>query len=430
MAPAIPPAPGSAPPAPLVTVVRWPTEQGLLVLVVLAALAMWALFVLSIVGAFYAFFILLFLFAAHLLLVTYVRGSAVRLSEEQFPELHARVATLAARAGLTPVPEAYVMQQGGALNAFATRFLRSRMIVLYTDLLDACGNDAGARDMVIGHELGHHRAGHLDFQWLIAPGMLVPFLGAAYSRARELTCDRWGAALCGDEDGALRGLAILAAGGRLGPNVNLRAFAAQRASLDTGWMTLGTWLSTYPPLSFRVEALRPALAEALGRSRRGPARATALVAALVAIPVAIGAAFALTVLPKFRQALEAAGAPASGSASGALQEAVDTARAKQADETLDRVSRFLETEVREGRPLPADAAAFEARWGEAHGGNTAPWDPYTIESLGYEMRTEAGGVRSVTVSSAGPDETIGTADDRVRVVRDGAAGKPTREEGR
>jgi hypothetical protein len=44
------------------------------------------------------------------------------------------------------------------------------------------------------------------------PAMFIPFVGGALSRARDYTCDRYGRAAAGDEEGALLGLTILAAG--------------------------------------------------------------------------------------------------------------------------------------------------------------------------------------------------------------------------
>ena len=226
-----------------VEVERWPSELPLFVLVLVASLGLWLLLALTILALVYALLIGVVLFFAHVAFVTHLRGSAVKIGPEQFAELHARVVELSRRAGLARAPDAYLLQAGGSLNALATKLFRGRIIVLFSELLEACGDDHAARDLVIGHELGHLRSGHLDWHLLIAPGMLVPFLGAAYSRAREFTCDRWGAALCGDRAGATRGLAILAAGGLHGPRVNLRSFVEQQRDLDTGWMTLGRWLS-------------------------------------------------------------------------------------------------------------------------------------------------------------------------------------------
>lgn len=119
----------------------WPTEQPLLALSFLVGLLIWIAVVFSVIGLFYAAIFGIFFGVAHLIFVAQVRGSAVRLGPDQFPELHATVERLARRMGLDPTPEAYLMQAGGALNAFATKFLRSHLIVLYSDLLEACGDD-------------------------------------------------------------------------------------------------------------------------------------------------------------------------------------------------------------------------------------------------------------------------------------------------
>ena len=163
------------------------------------------------------------------------------------------------------------MQGGGVLNAFATRFIGSDIVVLYTDLIEACGDDEAARDMIIAHELGHLHCGHVRWNFLIAPAMIVPFLSGALSRAREYTCDRYGRAGAGSAEGAALGLTILAAGGRLARRVDRRVLMSQHSALNTGWMTLGQWLSTHPPLVKRIAQVDPSLRRSVFRqhSRRG-----------------------------------------------------------------------------------------------------------------------------------------------------------------
>jgi Zn-dependent protease with chaperone function len=263
---------------------RWGSEPFLFATVLALSIALWVLFAVSVVGLVYALLFAVFLFVSHIVFIAHLRGSAVRIGPEQFPDLHHRIAELAFRVGLKNPPDAYLMQAGGSLNAFAAKLFRSNFIVLYSDLLEACGNNTGARDMIIGHELGHIRAGHLRFSWLLLPGMFFPLIGSAYSQAREYTCDRYGAAACGGGQDMLLGLAILSAGAKYGPLINVKAFADQRGDLNTGFITIGKWLSTHPPLSERMVALHSALAlDGRKPHWKGRIRAIAIILSVIVV---------------------------------------------------------------------------------------------------------------------------------------------------
>jgi Zn-dependent protease with chaperone function len=389
---------------------RWPSERPLFVLVLLAALAIWGLLALSIIGAIYAALIALALFFSHVVFIAHIRGSGVRLGPEQFPELWERVVTLSRQAGMAQPPEAYLVQAGGSLNAFATKLFRGRMIVLFAELLEACGDDNAARDMVIGHEIGHLKLGHLDWFWLTAPGRFVPFLGHAYSRACEFSCDRWGATLCGDRAGAMRGLAILAAGGKHGAQVNLQAFVAQRQALDTGWMTIGSWLSGYPPLSARIEAIEPTLGKPIPYSTRGPMNASFILAAFIVLPwLATMAAMALwmstlgalldpTAIEGSDYAEETAALPQRSAAELEAQARIDLAAIAQV---------VREHHAATGETIQ-DSDQLDALWFEYRDEEDSPVDPY--DGYAYGMHTTASGLK---LFSSGPDAEPETEDDLV-----------------
>jgi Zn-dependent protease with chaperone function len=393
-----------------ISVERWPSEIPLLIFVALASAGIWLLLAVSVIGIFYVLLIGLFLFVAHVVSIAHIRGSGVRLGPGQFPELFRRVEVLAAQMGMESMPEAYLMEAGGTLNAFATKFLRSRLIVLYSDLLDACGEDVAARDMVIAHELGHIKAGHFRWVWFLAPGMLVPFLGSIYSQARELTCDRYGAALCGDPDGSLRGLAILAAGKDHGRLVNLQGFAEQRRLLDTGFMTFGKWLSTHPPLCERIAALRPSLVAAVEPSSRGLLRALAMVGGLIMIPSIASVVFIATLLPKYQALIQEAQnfeeEPFSSS-----EPAVDTgvdvddARYQVEEQTAQLAVVVGEYHMKMG-VAPPDAEALYGVWRSLRSGEEEPVDPFDGSRYGYYVTDD-----SFVIWSSGPDGAAETEDD-------------------
>lgn len=394
-----------------VRIERWPSELPLRVAVILASLGLWFLLAVSLIGIVYALLIGLFLFLAHVGFVAHVRGSGVRLGPDQLPGLHARVEALARRAGLARVPEAYLMQAGGSLNALATRFLGSGLIVLFSDLVDACGDDEAACDMIVGHELGHLAAGHLAARWFLLPGLVTPFLGSAYSQACEYTCDRYGAALCGERRAALTGLGILAAGGAHGRALDFAALARQREALNTGWMTLGRWLMSHPPLCLRFAALDPSLVEGTRPGARGPVRAVAILAAFALLPAVALAAFGVVFVGRFQEALREAQAGVRAPMRELdrvppFRPPGDTvAAAEQARSDLRALARLVLAVQEETGRLPDEEGELAEAW-RARRRSDPPVDPFDGLQYGYAIES-AGFV----VWSSGPDGQSGNDDD-------------------
>lgn len=234
---------------------RAPREQPLFAVGVVFSAIVWLAVVVSVVGLLYGVLIWAGVAIAHALFLAHVRGNGVRLSERQHPELYARIRSASARLGLPRTPEVFLLQGGGLLNAFATRLFSRRFVILLSDLVDQCA-DPRQLDFVVGHELAHHAAGHLAWNAFLGPFRLVPLLGPAYSRACEYTCDRAGAAVAGDTEQAMRGLVVLAAGGRLAAATDLDAFMAQAEEAGTFWMAVYELSASHPFLCKRVLALK------------------------------------------------------------------------------------------------------------------------------------------------------------------------------
>ncbi len=183
-----------------------------------------------------------------------IKGNGVKITPQQFPEMYETAQQLATRMQLDQMPDMYLMQAGGALNAFATRFAGRNFMILYADIMEmayAKGEDAVA--FVISHEFAHHKRGHTSL-WkkiLTAPANFIPFLGQAYSRGCEYTCDRYAMAFV--PNGAIDGLMALAAGKHLFRQVNIEVFL-QNAKADSGfWSWFSEIFSTHPHLINRLK---------------------------------------------------------------------------------------------------------------------------------------------------------------------------------
>jgi Zn-dependent protease with chaperone function len=201
--------------------------------------------------AFYVVIFALAFFLAHGMALGRIRGNGVRVSERQLPLVHRQVQEHARTLQLSKVPDVYVIQSGGIMNAFATRFLGRSFVVIHSDVLDlAMQQGEAAVGFIVAHELAHHKRGHLNLRWLTLPGRVFPYLGFAYSRACEYTCDAFGARC--QPDGAVSGLLALAAGKLVYKAVDAAEFARQASSENDFWVRRAEMFSTHPRLPKRV----------------------------------------------------------------------------------------------------------------------------------------------------------------------------------
>jgi Zn-dependent protease with chaperone function len=389
---------------PDIRVERCPSEIPLFILALIASAGLWLLALITIIGLVYGVAIGIFVFLMHLAFIAHVRGSGVRVGPGQFPEVHAAVERLAHCIGMTHAPEAYLIQGGGMLNALATRFVGSDIVVLYTDLIEACGQDEAARDMIIAHELGHLYCGHVRWNFVIAPAMLVPFLSGALSRAREYTCDRYGRAGAESAEGAVLGLTILSVGGRLAHQIDRRVLMSQRSALNTGWMTIGEWLSTHPPLVKRIAQVDPSLQDTSVDSSTGVIRALAILGMALA-PVFIAGIVGALLFPAWI-AQYAPPRTTSRGTRATYQAPPPEAATAQARKDFAMLASFIRDEERGGRGMPWDTREMYERWNAAHPGGQEPLDPFDGSRYAYEQRGN-----QFKLWSVGPDEEWRTGDD-------------------
>src|SRR5499427_3978141 len=175
--------------------------------------------------------------------LTFLAG-AVKVSERQFPHIHALVRDGAYILDLPDVPECYVMQSP-VCNAMAIGRDRP-FIVITTGLVNL--NDEEELRFVVGHELGHILSGHAVYRTMLLiliqlaariAWMPIGYLGLRgiiwgleeWFRKSELSCDRAGLLAGQDVDAARRALMKLAGGSQLS-ELNPDAFRDQAHEYD------------------------------------------------------------------------------------------------------------------------------------------------------------------------------------------------------
>src|SRR5215211_7044483 len=184
-----------------------------------------------------------------------IRGSAVRLSRRQFPEIYDVKEDFARRLRLKRDPEIYVMSGNGVLNAFAASTFGYDFVVIHSELFsNTYQKNKDALAFIIGHELGHLRLGHTRLWYQLSTAYVdrVPLLGKFLSRAREFSCDRHGAYLAprGEE-----GLVLLAAGRYVYKEVDVGELLEQARRFRGFWPTLAQLPQSHPFAVRRMTAL-------------------------------------------------------------------------------------------------------------------------------------------------------------------------------
>lgn len=213
--------------------------------------------IISVVGIAIALIIFAFMLFANAMMLGSVRGNGVRIHERQFPEVYERVQTLSKEMELKKVPEVFVIQSEGALNAFATRFFGRDMVVLYSEVFELAREQGQEElDFIIAHELAHVKRRHVWKNILIVPAGFIPFLSQAYSRSCEYTCDRHAAFAIQNAAAAKRALTLLGIGKKMYTEVNEEAYREQISTESNGIVWLSEVLSSHPILPKRIQAIQ------------------------------------------------------------------------------------------------------------------------------------------------------------------------------
>ncbi|MCS7459543.1 M48 family metallopeptidase [Paenibacillus doosanensis] len=231
-------------------------ETALFMICVVISSLIYVSLIFSVIGIFYIILGVVISVIFHGLAVAGIRSSGVKLSAQQFPVVYDKVQELCVHMEIAKVPDVFIVQSGGILNAFATRFMGRNFVVLYSDIFELVeqGSDEEL-SFVVAHELAHIQRNHIRKHVWIWPALWIPFLGNAYSRCCEYTCDRIATAYTGNAAAAVRALTVLAVGKQLFARVNIGEYVEQSRNERGFFVAWYEWLSTHPPLPKRINEI-------------------------------------------------------------------------------------------------------------------------------------------------------------------------------
>ncbi|MDR1982779.1 MAG: M48 family metallopeptidase [Holosporaceae bacterium] len=220
------------------------------IMLIISILLYTALFI-SIVGIGYLLAGALAIYCSNGLYIGYLKQNAVKVSKNQFGDIYAIVENYSKQLQLKKIPEIYVLQSGGVLNAMVCRFRYRNFMIIFSNVLElAYEQGEEAVKFIVAHELAHIKRKHLSKRVFVLPGMLIPFLSSAYSRSCEFTCDNIAARLASVEP--TKGLLLLLAGQKLYNKVDTNEFLSESKKEKDFWTWFAEIISSHPSLSSRL----------------------------------------------------------------------------------------------------------------------------------------------------------------------------------
>ena len=196
------------------------------------------------------------------IIVTYfyqqVRISSIRITERNFPEVYARVQLYARMLGMKKVPEVYIVQQNGILNAFSAFILNKQYIEIYADIFEVAyreHKDLDTISFILAHEMAHIHYKHATFGYAVKIyfSKMIPILGATASRAREYSCDRLAQRLTGTD--GVEAMFALVAGKHLYKMVDKQDYLMYANSVRGFFVWYLNLTADHPIMTKRIPAL-------------------------------------------------------------------------------------------------------------------------------------------------------------------------------
>lgn len=187
-----------------------------------------------------------------------VKARAVQVTPHQFGELHAMAVQYAHRLGLKKVPEIYLVQENGILNAFTSNIIRKKYIQINADLLEIAYrqyHDVSSIGFVLAHEMAHIKLRHVSI-WIRYTTMLsqlLPIIGPVLSRVREYSCDRLAQAV--SQNDGIGAMMALTMGKHLYKNANVSDYLESSKSARGFWIWVVNLNASHPILPKRLRAL-------------------------------------------------------------------------------------------------------------------------------------------------------------------------------
>lgn len=188
----------------------------------------------------------------------YTRSMSLRITKKNFPEVYELIENYAKKLGMKKVPEAYVMQENGVLNAFSAYIIGRQYIQINAEIFEVAyreHHDMDSLGFIIAHEMAHIYYGHatLHYNLPILFAQSVPLFSSIASRTREYSCDRLAQRVSGSD--GVSAMFMLMVDRHLYPLVDREDYLEQAKKQKGFFVWITNLFSTHPIMCKRIIAL-------------------------------------------------------------------------------------------------------------------------------------------------------------------------------
>lgn len=192
-------------------------------------------------------------------------GTSIRVTDQQFPQLHA-VAKQAAEILGIETPDLYVAPASSDLRAQALGTDDDPYIVINSEVVERL--DDAELLALVGHHCSHIQNNGVVYatalyyltnsamsfvRWIVQPAIMTL---QAWSRRAEVSCDRAALICCKDLDVAFRSMLKTALGLEHDPELDIDEYLKQLPGTKSGIGKYGELFRSHPYLPKRVQALK------------------------------------------------------------------------------------------------------------------------------------------------------------------------------
>lgn len=201
--------------------------------------------------------LIVFPFGVNLYYAKY-KSRAIKITENNFPEVYYNISEYSNKLGLKKTPEAFLIQQNGVMNAFSAFIINKQYIEIDSDLFEIAYreyNDLESVNFIIAHELAHIKYKHATFSYnlFILFSTLIPIIGTTASRAREYSCDRLAQKVTGHS--GVEAMFSLFAGKHLYKKIDVYDYIENSKDIKGFFVWCTNLVSSHPILPKRIRAL-------------------------------------------------------------------------------------------------------------------------------------------------------------------------------